>query len=353
MENTLVVKKVDPKEFGLEEQKASEIESAFTTSIIERNALLSVFSEIIKKDITPEVERQAKALRLKLVKNRTGIVEIHRVKKAYSLAYGRFVDAWKNKEILQNEQAEATLLEIETFSERKEAERIEKLKMERMAILSPFCENASIYPVSQMSQESFDELVYGFQLAKKQKEDELLRIENERVEAKKKEVERLEKLRIEKELEDKKIREENEKLRIEKEKAEIQLKEQQRISDEKAKKIREENEKLAKIEREKNEAIQAKKDVELKKIREENEKLAKEKQDEINRLAEIERKKRIEAEQLAKSSDKIKVKTWINSFSISVIEKSNLSIESKSITSDIESKFEAFKIWAINQIEKL
>ena len=68
--------KIDPKEFGLDESNVVTIEQAFTPKIIERDALLELYAPFLTAEITPELCKQAKELRLKFVKNRTGIADI-------------------------------------------------------------------------------------------------------------------------------------------------------------------------------------------------------------------------------------------------------------------------------------
>ena len=91
---TLEIVKVNPAEFGLKESEVQPIESAFMPKIVEREALREMYENIIGQELTPALCVEAKALRLKLVKVRTGIADIHRTQKAFFLAAGRFCDAW-------------------------------------------------------------------------------------------------------------------------------------------------------------------------------------------------------------------------------------------------------------------
>ena len=127
--------KVDPKEFGLEVEQVSTIEQAFLPKIQEREALVAIYDQLITSELTPELSKQAKEVRLKLVKVRTGIAEIHKTQKAFFLAAGRFVDAWKNKETLPVEQMEERLSEIENYYINLEKARIEKLQIERLEMV--------------------------------------------------------------------------------------------------------------------------------------------------------------------------------------------------------------------------
>lgn len=400
MKNEVAI--IDPKEYGLEEKKAVEIESAFAPKIIERDGLLAIYSQIITEELSPEVAKRARECRLKLVKARTGIAEIHKTQKAYALAYGKFCDAWKNKETLPIEQAEAKLEEIETYIEKIEAERTAKLKAERIEKLSEVCDNSSMYPVEMMEEEAFDNLFNGLRLAKDAKEAELKRIEDERIAKEKQdEIERLQKEKEEAE-ERERIRIENERLKAEKEAKEKQdairneqlkpyivfirdysatlnlsevdfqkelkvLKTEKDVHEKEAIKLRKaeadriaEEMRLADIEREKQAKIQAQKDAELKRIQEENARIQKELQakkeaeeKETKRLADIEKQKQLDAEKLAKSSDKAKIQAWIKTFEASLIEKDGLSVESIAVVNDIDSKFKGFIAWANKLSESL
>ena len=107
------LEKINPTEFGLEVSQVETIEQAFLPKIQEREALVAIYDQLIKSELTPELCKEAKEVRLKLVKVRTGIADIHKTQKAFFLAAGRFVDAWKNKETLPVEQMEDKLSEIE------------------------------------------------------------------------------------------------------------------------------------------------------------------------------------------------------------------------------------------------
>ena len=125
------ISKIDPKEFGLEESQAATVESAFMPKIVERDGLKPIYEQLLTQEITPALCLEAKVLRLKLVKVRTGIAEIHKTQKAFFLAAGRYVDAWKTKETLPVEQMEENLEAIEKHFERIEAEKIKRLQTER------------------------------------------------------------------------------------------------------------------------------------------------------------------------------------------------------------------------------
>lgn len=349
--------KIDPKEYGLEETQVSTIEQAFMPKIIERDGFAKVYEQLITKELNTELCSEASELRKKLVKVRTGIAEIHKTQKAYFLAAGRFVDAWKNKETAPIEQMEEKLSEIEKHFERIEAERIIKLESERIAEISKYSE---IYPqgLGRMDESVYTNYLAGLKLAYEAR----IRAEQEA------EAERLRLIEIEKEnarlkaIEDERIRIENERLRKEaearekaieaerKKQAELMAKQKaeaearEKAIEEKARKEREaaeaEQKRLMQIEREK----QAKLEAELKAKQEAEAAEIKRKQ--------AEEKARLESElKAAKAPDKVKLKKYLDSL---VIEMPKCSTkEADFISNEIQSKFAAFKVWAEKLIETI
>jgi len=203
---------INPTDFGIETTKAKEMLYGLETTISERDALKKSYVDVIDLPITVENLVVFKELRLKIVKNRTqGIESWHKTNKAFYLAGGRFVDAIKNKEILENEQMESKLLEAEKFFENQEKERLLLLKTEREAFLRPFVE---VIPngLEDLDQDVFDSFL------ETKKKAHLEKLESERLE-----VERLEKERIAREKEIEAQRIENERLKAEAEEKEKAL----------------------------------------------------------------------------------------------------------------------------------
>lgn len=137
--NTLV--KLDPKEFGLTENKAKEVSAMFKPMLdkmVELENEYNALIESIKGEPTEDDCRSAKELRLKYVKVRTGTEAIHKELKAFYLSGGRFVDGWKNAQKMASQGIEERLKEIETHQERKEAERKTALEASRRWELSEY-----------------------------------------------------------------------------------------------------------------------------------------------------------------------------------------------------------------------
>lgn len=138
MNTELTIEKVDPKEFGLEENKVLTISQSFQPKLVERDGYIEIYKSILTKEITEEVCKEARELRLKLVKVRTGIKAIHETEKALYLASGKYVDALKNKYTLPVEQMEEQLAEVELYFENQEKARKAKLKNARLELMSEF-----------------------------------------------------------------------------------------------------------------------------------------------------------------------------------------------------------------------
>ncbi len=148
----------------------------------------------------------------------------------------------------------------------------------------------------------------------------------------------LQKAKSDYEKEQEKIRIENEKLKAAKEKA-----------DKAAQKLKEENDKkLVKEKEDAAEKIRIEKEKADKLQKELDDKKAAEKLEIDKKNAEIEKQKK-EAEKLAKAPVKQKLSFWVDSFEIN-----RTYIDSNNQTAkDIISKFESFKSWAKSEIEKL
>jgi hypothetical protein len=282
------IAKIDPKEFGLQETEAKSIEAAFMPKIVERDGLKPIYTALLTKEITKELCSEAKAVRLKLVKVRTGIADIHKTQKAFFLAAGRYVDAWKNKETEPVLQMEEKLSEIEDYYENIERERIAKLKVDRTAEIAKYQEAEAFIPgnLGELTDQVWQNYLLGVKTVYEQK-----------IAAEKAAKEAEEKRIAEEKAEQERIRVENERLKKEAEIREAEIKKQQAKAEAEAKaraekeaKERAEREAKEKAERESNEAA-------LKAEREKAEKA----QAELAAKAEAEAKAKAEAEARAEA----------------------------------------------------
>ena len=272
-QTTTSIAVVDPEEFGLEADKAKEVESAFTPVIVERDFLAKQYADVINKPISQELTTEARELRLKLVKVRTNTDRIHKATKAFYLAGGRFVDAWRNKNVTVIEQMEEKLDSIENHYVMIENQRLDQLESDRRDQLAEVADNISMYPLRDMDEDAFNNLYEGLKMIKEKQIELQKQAEAERIAAEAKEAE--ERIRIQKE---------NERLKME------AIERERKVAADKA-----EAERLAKIEREKQEKVLAA----------ERAKIAKEREEQEAKLA-AERKAKAEAE--AKLADIAKQK---------------------------------------------
>lgn len=184
---------IQAEEFGIEAVKAKTIEQSFLPKKTEVDAYTEQYSEIIKLELNSDTFKKARELRLKLVKVRTGIADVHKSEKAFFLASGKYVDALKNKLTTPIEQMEEKLREIEDTEKRLEQERKEALRLDRIALLEPYGADVSFLPLAEMTEEQFQGQL-GLAKAAYEQRLESERLEQERLakeEEERKESERL------------------------------------------------------------------------------------------------------------------------------------------------------------------
>jgi hypothetical protein len=135
--------------------------------------------------VTPALARE---MRLAMVKVRTASDKKRKELKADSLLRGKAIDGMHAMIELGATDVERAMEDIEQAAARAEAERVTKLRAERLALLHPYVADPAFYPVEQMTDASFAELVESSKLAHQARER--ARIEAERVAAEKAEAER-------------------------------------------------------------------------------------------------------------------------------------------------------------------
>lgn len=203
--------KIDPKQFGLSETKAAEVSAMFRPMLDKMEELETEFNRVAQMaqgEITPEVTKAAKEVRLQYVSVRTGTAKIHKDLKAFYLQGGRLVDAWKNAQLAASSGIEEKLKEIEEHYERIEAARIESLQTERAAELGKYQDENIPANLGSMDQAVWDNFISGAKTNHENRIEAERKAEEERVAA--------EAARI---AEEKRIRDENERLRKEAEEA--------------------------------------------------------------------------------------------------------------------------------------
>lgn len=348
---------ITPEEFlpltqksGIE--KATEYANVFAPFMLQVKELGTKAAAINKNDPTTLDAKLAREIRLVLVKNRTATGSKKDESKAALIAEGNLIHSLHNVVVSSSQIIEAELSEIEKYAENKEKERIEALRLSRVEILSPYVDDANIFPLGTMTEDAFTSLVDGQRLAYEAKIEAQRLAEEAAIKA---EAERI--------AEQKRIKAENERLKAEADRvAAEQAAERKRVADEAAKKEAEHKNKLAEIEaankaaRDKAAKEQAKRDekaaAELKAKQAEADKLAAElkaKNDAYE--AEQTAKRKAEADKAAaeKKAAKAPVKEKL-SIAINALV---LNLPESDITSDILSKFNGFKTWATQQINQL
>jgi hypothetical protein len=143
---------------GLPETKAKAINLAFSV-VLGATAELEVEGnkvvERAAKEITEDVCKEARLVRLKLVTVRGDCNKAHKKMKADILLEGRAIDGLKNAQLAASQGMEQKLMDIEKHFERIEAARVEKLDTERKSELTAL--GCDIFPASLGS---MDDAVY-------------------------------------------------------------------------------------------------------------------------------------------------------------------------------------------------
>jgi hypothetical protein len=393
--------KLKGADFGIEETKAQEIAGQFKPMLDKMIELENEYNEIMRlPKENEETAEKAGELRKKLVKVRTGTAEIHKKQKAFYLSGGRFVDAWKNAQLFASEGLEQNLLEIETYKQRIELERLQALTEKRQEMLRPYFKDFEGLNLGAMQSDVWDAY-----FEKKKRDFEDLQKAEKEAEEKRLEEQKREKIRYERELairpfyhflndtqsyleisdEDfqellkeceihksliekkakiKEVREsmlrpfvsflsglnedlseiteeQFQDLMTKGKKAEKEFKEKmerQEAENRKLKAEAEAREKQIEAEKEKERAERARLQKELDDKREREARQEQERKD-------LELKEKKEAERLAKQPVKKQLEVWVNSFEIP-----DLNIESEK-KNQIKEKFESFKRWALIEIE--
>ena len=249
--------------------KAADLVEAFGTTFVQVRDVAAVAESIVVTDATQVTEmKAARENRLKLRALRVGADKIRKELKEASLREGQGIQNVYNMIAGICEPLETRLEHAEKFAERAEAERKAKLKAARGEALAAFVPDVSIYPLGEMADAAWSQLLDGSRAAHEARIAAERKAESDRLEA-------IEAKRVE----DARIRAENERLAAE-----------AKAERERAAAIAE----AARVEREKAEA-------DARKQREEAEAAARKAKAEADALIAKERKSRDEAEAAARA----------------------------------------------------
>ena len=181
---------IKASDYGMEESKAKQIRDMFTPMLDLMVSYEDEYNDIVSKEITPELCKEAGELRKKYVKVRTGTEKIHKELKAFYLNGGRFVDGWKNAQAFASQGLEQKLMSIERHYELIEEKRLADMHQERFLALQPYMNPQSpvVMNLSGMDQEAWNVFFEGMKSAHTKRIEEEKRIKDE---AEKAEQERL------------------------------------------------------------------------------------------------------------------------------------------------------------------
>lgn len=180
--------------------KAEMIRNAFAPMADMLEGFESEYNTIIAKPITKELCVEARELRLRLVKVRTGTAKVHKEQKAEHLRAGRAIDAVKNILEYAVVDKEEALKKIELHYENIEKEAKEALRVARLERLKPYGFENSTIDLSGMSEQEYETFFIGAKTAHETKLSEEKKAKEE-AEAKRL-AEEAEKARLKKENED-------------------------------------------------------------------------------------------------------------------------------------------------------
>jgi hypothetical protein len=351
----MTIVQIKPEDFGLTSETAANIAAQFKPMLAKMEELENEFNEVVKMPLAePSTEKAANELLRKYVKVRTGTAAIHKEQKDFYLKGGRFVDGWKNAQLMASHGKEEALERIVNYRKELEAQRIQKLQEERAELIARYVDDTTALDLGRMSEETFQTYLAG---AKKRKEDAeaLARAAEEEVRLQKErdilhnqrrdkiiplwrfipEVVRAMRLDTLSDEEFAKVFAQAELDLAADERAKEEARaEAQRLAAEKVEADRKRREAEAEAER-----LRKEQEDRDRAIRVESERKAAE---EAQRLKE----EKAEAERRAKAPIKEKMTQWVSEFTIPTAPCENM------IVFDIEAKFEAFKKWALTTISQ-
>ena len=131
MEMEVVKMSIQAADYGLTETKAAEISKMFKPMLDTMEELEIRFNDLVNLPRSKEKVLAAKVLFKEYVTTRTGTGKIHREMKAFYLQGGRFVDGWKNAQLMASKSHEETLKEIINFEKIQAKKDRNELKAKR------------------------------------------------------------------------------------------------------------------------------------------------------------------------------------------------------------------------------
>lgn len=288
-----IVKVEAPKEIAVEQ--VSAVKEAFQPTfeaMAELEPRYKALTDIKLVEPTKEQCGEARAVRLLLVKTRTGTATTHKTLKADALIYGRYLDGMKKAQLIACEKRESDLMDIEKHFENIEKERREQLQEERAERLQKFEVGFIPDNLADMDDDAWCDYIGGVAAAHNQRIADEKKAEEDRIVKEKAEAEERE--RVVKENERLKAeRDEREKLETERRK--LEAAERQAIED-KARKEREAHEAALQAERDEREKLERENAARQEQDRKDREAKEAAEREEAKRVADQEHRHKVEAQ---------------------------------------------------------
>lgn len=164
------------------ESKALQIKNTFEPMVKMIEAVETEFNEIIdssKVEVTKDVAKNARALRLKIAKIRTGAETARKAQKASIILQGKAIDGACNVVKWAVSSKEEALEKIENYQKEQEALAIRKLQADRVDVIIQYYPDAIERDFTKLSEKEFLALVDDKKRDAEEKEN--LRIENEKL----------------------------------------------------------------------------------------------------------------------------------------------------------------------------
>lgn len=128
----------EAKKYGLEVQNVLGIKEAFQVVSVDLSAIIPIYDEIIKSDITDELCERAGKLSTKMSKVNALLNKTHKAKKALALAEGRYCDQLKNVAAIKIQAMQSKLKELKDYRANQLKKEQEKLQIDRSAELEKY-----------------------------------------------------------------------------------------------------------------------------------------------------------------------------------------------------------------------
>lgn len=185
---------------NLPASKAASIIAVFKPCMEELDGFTERLEGILSQsDITEQLSRDAKRLRLDIVKVRVAGDKVRKAAKEESLRYGQAIDGVYKFIALAASENESRLEDIEKHQERIEDERRRKLHAERCEILSKYGVDGDNMKLGDMEYVVWDNFLAGTIANHKARIEAERKIEAERIAREKTEAEERERIRVENE----------------------------------------------------------------------------------------------------------------------------------------------------------